>query len=436
MGKWSIFNNLAPKLNGMTGKIAINVNSEIGDLEGVIVHTPGPEVENMTPQNAQRALYSDILNLSIAKKEYSQLCGVLNKFTKTYQVNDLLTRVLANHKSKNELVTTICHHENADYLIDDLLDIEPEKLSGLLIEGVPIIRNNLTNFLSHERFSLQPLFNFYFTRDASIAIRDEVLIAPMANRVRDRESIIMEAIFNHSGVFSTSTINPLLQDPAPKATIEGGDVLIAREDILLIGNGIRTSTQGIDFILNQLIGKKDSKKQHIIVQELPHSPESFIHLDMVFTFLDIDKCMVFEPVILQPNRYQTVQMTIQNGKVLEIKTVDNLLKALKTLGMDLQPIVCGGKRDPWIQEREQWHSGANFFALGPGKVIGYARNTYTMDEMNRNGFEIIKAKDIIADKIDFQNYKRFVITIDGNELPRGGGGARCMTMPVKRKPLQ
>ena len=45
----------------------INVTSEIGELKGVIVHTPGREVENMTPQNAERALYSDILNLSVAK---------------------------------------------------------------------------------------------------------------------------------------------------------------------------------------------------------------------------------------------------------------------------------------------------------------------------------------------------------------------------------
>ena len=56
----------------MSEKINISINSEIGELEGVILHTPGAEVENMTPQNAQRALYSDILNLSIARKEYTQ----------------------------------------------------------------------------------------------------------------------------------------------------------------------------------------------------------------------------------------------------------------------------------------------------------------------------------------------------------------------------
>ena len=50
-------------------RLSINVNSEIGKLNGVIVHTPGAEVENMTPENAERALYSDILNLEIAMPE-------------------------------------------------------------------------------------------------------------------------------------------------------------------------------------------------------------------------------------------------------------------------------------------------------------------------------------------------------------------------------
>ena len=54
----------------------IDIQSEIGELEGVILHTPGPEVENMTPQNAERALYSDILNLSVAQKEYAQLADL------------------------------------------------------------------------------------------------------------------------------------------------------------------------------------------------------------------------------------------------------------------------------------------------------------------------------------------------------------------------
>ncbi|MEI6347032.1 MAG: arginine deiminase family protein [Bacteroidota bacterium] len=417
----------------MKQTVKVNVKSEVGELESVIIHSPGAEVENMTPENAQRALYSDILNLDIAKWEHAQLAGVLKKVSKTYEVTDLLEKVLDNAKAKELLINTICKSENLIHLQDDLLDIEASELARILIEGMPLSRNNLTEFLCKERFSLRPLYNFYFTRDASVAMNNDVLISRMASKVRYRETLIMESIFNYSGVFKTSTVNAAWYNPASNLTIEGGDVLIAREDILIIGSSTRTTTQGIDFILSRILAQHDEKKRYILVQELPDSPESFIHLDMVFTLLDYNYCMMFEPVIMKLNKFQTVQITVENGKVVEIKNVPNLIVALKQLGMDLEPLYCGGRKDLWIQEREQWHSGANFFAFAPGKVLGYGRNMFTLEELNNHNFEIIPAIDVVNGKINVNDYSKCVVSIDGSELPRGGGGARCMTMPVRRK---
>ena len=413
--------------------IEVNVNSEVGELEAVIIHTPGSEVENMTPQHAERALYSDILSLSVAQKEYLQFRELLHATTRVCEIKDLLSDVLSIPKVR-EMLSSKAVSESNDPLIGTFLaSLDHNEMALQLIEGVEMQRDSLSRFLSPERYSLRPLHNFFFTRDASISVNREVLISNMANKVRERESLIMCAIFDHHPLFKTTTQK--LEEgiyKCHKLTIEGGDVLIAREDILLIGIGSRTTPAGVDAIIEKL--KKKPGRQHIIVHELPREGESFIHLDMVFTFLNRHECMIYEPVILQPNRYKTIHIEVDNDKV-RIREKKNVLDALANLGMELEPIYCGGKADQWIQEREQWHSGANFFALAPGKVVGYSRNINTLEELNNHGYEIVEAEEIISEKRKLGDMGKCVVTIEGSELSRGGGGARCMTMPVQRKGL-
>ena len=384
----------------------INVNSEIGKLETVILHRPGVEIERMTPENAEKALFSDILNQKIANREYYEFEGTLKQVAKTLEVKDLLADILNDSDIRNTIIDNVFATENISFNKEYFNDFSNEKLALSLIEGLQTEED-----FSDNRYSLRPLYNFFFTRDASMSVYNKVLIGKMANQVRDREAMIMDNIFRNHELFKAETMNPANVENAG-VTIEGGDVLIAREDILLIGVGGRTTRKGIDFIVNQF--KNTGKTQHIILQELPLSPESFIHLDMVFTLLDNDKCMAYAPLILEQNTYETIHITIENDKVKTEKE-DTLLTALKKLGMDLNPIYCGGKTDNWTQQREQWHSGANFFAFAPGKVIGYGRNTNTIEEMNNNGFEVLPAKDVASGKINVNDYKSCVVTVDGAE---------------------
>lgn len=417
-------------------RIKINVSSEIGRLDAVLLHPPGAEVENMTPRNVQRALYSDILNLSIAREEYRQLQGVLSKVADVYIMDDLLVRVLDNPESRTGLLQRICVSEDATDYYGLLLDMPSRTLAKVLIEGLPARIDTLTAFLKNEYYALYPLYNFYFTRDAAVTIGGSALVCRMANKVRMRESYIMDAIYRSSGVFDCKVVDANdFQPQNSPIMMEGGDIIVAREDILLLGNGCRTSSQGIDFMIERFRREHDKGRYHVIVQQLPSEPESFIHLDMVFTFLDRDKCMIFEPLILGDNQYQTVHITISDGKVSKITSAPDILTVLRRLGMDLEPVVCGGP-DEWDQEREQWHSGANCFAFAPGKVITYARNIHTLEELDRAGFSVVSADDVISGKVHVDGDGRYAVTVAGSELPRGGGGARCMTMPLSRREVK
>jgi arginine deiminase len=412
----------------------IGVRSEIGHLQGVVLHRPGPEVAHMTPATAERALYSDILNLGVAAEEYAQLEGVLSRWTRTFQVRELLATILESSLVKASLIERVCSREQVTELVPLLQVMPPAELTRTLIEGLPLVRNNLTRFLSEERFSLPPLHNFFFTRDAAAMIGDRLLIGRMASAVRAREALIIEAIFDHHPQLRTRTLNPLRQSgDRPDLTIEGGDVLVLREDVLLVGVGQRTSTLGVDMLLERL--PAEPSPRHVLVQVLPHRPESFIHLDMVFTCLDEHACLVYAPLVLESCPHQTVHIELAAGRVRQIREVRNLLEGLSGLGIDLEPVICGGSTDRWVQEREQWHSGTNVFALAPGKVIGYARNEHTLAELERYGFAILAARDVIAGKCDPDDHDRCVVVIGGSELARGGGGCRCMTLPIARDPL-
>lgn len=408
-------------------KTKVNVGSEYGHLNAVLLHRPGVEIERMTPASAAEALYSDILCKHIVDKEYGSFCGVFEKWTKVYYVEDLLAELMDMPQVREEMVKVCCQLDEVEFLQDYLMQQDSKQLAKMLIEGVAYREGIDPKQFAQGRYTLKPLYNLFFTRDASSSMYGEVLINSMSFRVRQRETVIYKAIFKH--IFQANTI--CAQDADPEAHTEGGDVQIGGPDFLCIGQGIRTNPKGIQYLAEKFA--KERSQFRILTQELPLHPDSFIHLDMVHTFLGAHDLMVYKPMIDKTGLFAgkaTTLITCDNGKIT-YKEVPNMLEGLKACGMDMQPVFCG-QGDLWYQDRDQWHSGANFFALDNGKVIGYERNLHTIEALSQAGFEVLPAEDVCSGKINMHDYKKFVVTFKASELPRAGGGARCMTMPINR----
>ena len=416
----------------MTGKkdkekTTVHVASEYGQLNAVLLHRPGPEIEQMTPATASAALYSDILSKHIVDKEYAAFSGVLEKWTKVYYVKDVLAELLENDDVRQRLVYLCCKVDGCEFLIDDLMQRNSRRLASELVEGVSYHGDTDPVRFSDSCFVLKPLYNLFFTRDASSSVYDQVLINTMSFPVRQRETILYKAIFE--SYFNVKTF--CASDTNSRAHTEGGDVQVAGPDLLCVGQGIRTNQSGVMALARKFANERGHFR--ILVQQLPRKPESFIHLDMVFTFLGRHRCMVYEPMLSKSGLFSGMATTLLecDGGRIKVKEYPNILKGLKACGMDMKPVLCAGG-DEWYQEREQWHSGANFFALGDGQIIGYERNRYTIDALDRAGFAVLDADEVCAGRVDMHDYKQFVVAFKASELPRGGGGARCMTMPLNR----
>ncbi|MEM7055051.1 MAG: arginine deiminase family protein, partial [Pseudomonadota bacterium] len=188
------------------------------------------------------------------------------------------------------------------------------------------------------------------------------------------------------------------------------------------------SVAGIDRLMRAIASQ--GPVTDFIVVEIPKT-RATIHLDMIFTMVDHDACVVFPPLITGHQSSRAFHCRFDNGSGARITEYPGVLEALAKQGVDLQPIACGGP-DEFNQEREQWASGANFFAFGPGRILGYGHNLHTLDALSNADFDIVTASNVISGQTELPDQGRVAVSIDGAELSRGGGGCRCMTMPLAR----
>jgi len=167
----------------------------------------------------------------------------------------------------------------------------------------------------------------------------------------------------------------------------------------------------------------------ILVVILP-TDRAMIHLDMIFTMVDREHCVVFPPSFVGPTRNPVLHYKAGRQGMREMP---NMFAALREVGMAVSPVYCGGARRTY-QEREQWSSGCNFVAIRPGLILGYTRNEQTYRELEREaGYRVVDAIDFLTGEAEVEDDERAAIVFEGSELVRGGGGGRCMTLPVERE---
>lgn len=415
----------------------IGVGSEIGTLRRVVLHSPGPEVEAMTPKDAEADLYNDIIPLAAVRAEYDVLKAFLETVAEVYELKELLAATLEDQGNKFEFLNALSRLCPIRRRVDELMAMPSGDLARAAIEGLPSAPGGLASLASPRSFAMRPLPNAYFMRDSAAVVRDCLVSSATAFDVRLIESIITRFIFTHHPDFMARSL--LLDGPAERnrfITIEGGDVLVLSPRVLAVGVSERTTPDAVERLAREA-GSAFGEEITVFAVLLPRE-RYCIHLDMVFTMIDSDAALVYGPLVTGPRRARVVRIDAGRDGRAKLSEEEGLLQGLWGAGLDLEPIACGGG-DPLYQEREQWWSGANSFAFAPGKIIMYSCNARTLEALSAAGFEVKGARDLTgpipAGTLTPDGYNRLVVTFDGIELARGGGGARCMTLPVEREEL-
>lgn len=415
--------------------IRTRVFSEIHRLKKVMIHRPGKEIDHIVPAKANELLFEDILFGERAQSEHMQLENVLNKFgVDTFDTADLLVQAMeaAPQEALDALLTKLELTEKLSVqLVEFLKSLSRPELALTLIEGV--LQGE--DFMSEENlFQLRPIPNLMFARDPVIVAYDKVLVSSMAEKVRQREAELMRFIFIYHPELKKTPADMVnlseLSKQGTNLTLEGGDLLVLNEETVAIAWSVRTSMVTIRLLAESL---REIGVKNLIVAKLP-SKISFIHLDTVFTRINHDECLIYPPLFADES-IDRAAIYFFNLASKEIKEThfSSIFQILKKLKMDLRPVYCGGKGNLITQQREQWTHGANAFCIAPGVVLIYERNVQTIRELSETGYLTVSASEVLKSSFAPNLNRKTAILLEGDELCRARGGARCLTHPLVRE---
>lgn len=402
----------------------IHVRSEIGPLKKVMLHRPGNELLNLTPNKLHELLFDDIPYLEAAQEEHDAFAEILrDNGCEVVYLEDLMAEVLDLFPEvQDEFIDQWLEEGNIktrkwkarlrEYLKNNYhgKDLVLKTMEGITVREMGDVRAySLEDRITPpDDLIIAPMPNLYFARDPFASVGDGVAINKMHFLTRCRETLYADYIFRYHPDFKDVRH---YYDRTSHGSIEGGDILNLSDTVLAVGISERTTPDAIERLSKRLFNDPEAKIRTVLAFRIPRS-RAFMHLDTVFTAVSANQYTV-HPKILRPLEVYEITPD-EDPHELNIRLVEGTLEQILetyTGAEHVQLIPCGGD-DPIAAAREQWNDGSNTLCIAPGKIITYSRNTVTNRVLREKGLEVLE--------------------MPSAELSRGRGGPRCMSMPLWR----
>ena len=408
-------------------KTLLNVRSEIGELKKVLLHRPGKEIENLTPDLMDRLLFDDIPYLEVARKEHDAFADIFrSNGVEVVYLEDLAAEALTDDDIKSKFIhefikeAKIISRRKEEHVKQYLLSFSTNKemiekmMCGIRKEEMDLkIKSSLSDIIeSNYPFIIDPMPNLYFTRDPFATIGSGISLNHMKTITRNRETLFAKYIFKYHEDFKNIDI-PLWYDREEDTSMEGGDQLILSDKVIAIGVSERTDAASVEKLAKRIF-ERDEAFEVILAFDIPKK-RAFMHLDTVFTMVDYDKFTI-HPEIEGPLTVYSLRKGESPEDLIIKKETMELSEILKKyLNLDSVTLIRCGNGNSIDAAREQWNDGSNTLAISPGEVIVYSRNHVTNRLLEEQGVKLH--------------------IMPSSELSRGRGGPRCMSMPLFRKNL-